>query len=70
MKKKTLRFNVGALLMFFIFGVLFLSLIGRIAYIQATGVVNGHELAVEAANKYQRQSTLTADRGKILDRPL
>ena len=68
MKKKTLRFNVGALLMFFIFGVLFLSLIGRIAYIQATGVVNGHELAVEAANKYQRQSTLTADRGKILDR--
>jgi penicillin-binding protein 2B len=68
MKKKTLRFNVGALLMFLIFGVLFLLLIGRIAYIQATGVVNGHELAVEAANKYQRQSTLTADRGKILDR--
>ena len=68
MKKKTLRFNVGALLMFLIFGVLFLLLVGRIAYIQATGVVNGHELAVEAANKYQRQSTLTADRGKILDR--
>ena len=68
MKKKTLRFNVGALLMFFIFGVLFLLLIGRIGYIQATGVVNGHELAVEAANKYQRQATLTADRGKILDR--
>jgi penicillin-binding protein 2B len=68
MKKKTLRFNVGALLMFFIFGVLFLLLMGRIAYIQATGVVNGHELQVEAATKYQRQSTLTADRGKILDR--
>lgn len=68
MKKKTLRFNVGALFMFFIFGVLFLLLIGRIAYIQATGVVNGHELEVEAAAKYQRQSTLTADRGKILDR--
>lgn len=68
MKKKTPRFNVGALLMFFIFGVLFLVLIGRVAYIQTIGVVNGHELAVEAANKYQRQSTLTAERGKILDR--
>ncbi len=68
MKKKTLRFNVGALFMFLLFGVLFLILLGRITYIQATGVVNGHELEVEAAAKYQRQSTLTADRGKILDR--
>ena len=68
MKKKTLRFNVGALFMFVLFGVLFLVLLGRITYIQATGVVKGHELEVEAAAKYQRQSTLTADRGKILDR--
>lgn len=68
MKKKNPRIQVGALLMFFIFGVLFLALISRIAFIQATGEVNGHELAVEAANKYQRQSTLTADRGKIIDR--
>lgn len=68
MKKKTLRFNVGALFMFLLFGVLFLILIGRITYIQATGVVKGHELEVEAAAKYQRQATLTADRGKILDR--
>ena len=68
MKKKTLRFNVGALFMFLLFGVLFLVLIGRITYIQATGVVDGHELEVEAAAKYQRQATLTADRGKILDR--
>ena len=68
MKKKTLRFNVGALFMFVLFGVLFLILLGRITYIQATGVVKGHELEVEAAAKYQRQATLTADRGKILDR--
>ena len=68
MKKKTLRFNVGALFMFLLFGVLFLILVGRITYIQATGVVNGHELEVEAAAKYQRQATLTAERGKILDR--
>ena len=68
MKKKTLRFNVGALFMFLLFGVLFLILLGRITYIQATGVVNGHELEVEAAAKYQRQAALTADRGKILDR--
>ena len=68
MKKKTLRFNVGALCMFLLFGVLFLILLGRITYIQATGVVDGHELEVEAAAKYQRQATLTADRGKIVDR--
>ncbi len=54
--------------MFVLFGVLFLILMGRITYIQATGVVKGHELEVEAAAKYQRQATLTADRGKILDR--
>ena len=68
MKKKTLRFNVGALCMMLLFGVLFLLLIGRIAFIQATGEVNGHNLEVEAAAKYQRQATLTAERGKILDR--
>lgn len=54
--------------MFFIFGVLFLVLFARITYIQAFGVVKGHELEVEAAAKYERQTTLAAKRGKILDR--
>ncbi|MER1984662.1 MAG: penicillin-binding protein [Solibacillus sp.] len=54
--------------MFIIFGGLFLTLYIRIVSIQATGEVEGQELAVQAAAKYERQRVLSADRGKIYDR--
>ncbi|MEK4228642.1 penicillin-binding transpeptidase domain-containing protein [Solibacillus sp. FSL H8-0538] len=54
--------------MFAIYGGLFLLLFWRIVHIQATGEVEGHALAVEAAAKYEKETVLAADRGKILDR--
>lgn len=54
--------------MFVLFGGLFLTLYIRIVSIQATGEVEGQELAAQAAAKYERQRVLSADRGKIYDR--
>lgn len=68
MKKKKFRFQIGALLMFFVYGGLFLLLFVRIVSIQATGAVEGQELAVKAAANYERERVLAADRGKIFDR--
>ena len=68
MTKRKFRYQYGAFLMFIIFGGLFLLLYWRFVSIQATGVVNGHELETEALAKYQTGYVLSADRGKILDR--
>jgi penicillin-binding protein 2B len=68
MKKRKFRYQYGAFLMFLFFGGLFLLLFWRFVSIQATGVVNGHELEAEALAKYQTGYILSADRGKILDR--
>jgi penicillin-binding protein 2B len=68
MKKRKFRYQYGAFLMFIFFGGLFLLLFWRFVSIQATGVVNGHELETEALAKYQTGYVLSADRGKILDR--
>jgi penicillin-binding protein 2B len=68
MKKRKFRYQYGAFLMFLFFGGLFLLLYWRFVSIQATGVVNGHELATEALSKYESGYALSADRGKILDR--
>lgn len=68
MKKKKFRFQLGAFLMFAIYGGLFLLLFWRIVSIQATGEVEGRALAVEAAAKYEKETVLAADRGKIVDR--
>ncbi|ATP39251.1 penicillin-binding protein [Solibacillus sp. R5-41] len=54
--------------MLLIYGGLFLLLYWRFVSIQATGVVNGHELEAEALLKYERNFVLSADRGRILDR--
>ncbi|MFP3422760.1 penicillin-binding protein, partial [Bacillus sp. SIMBA_161] len=43
-------------------------LMARIITIQATGKVEGQELAAKAAAKYSQEEVLTAERGKILDR--
>ncbi|MFF5993217.1 penicillin-binding protein [Lysinibacillus sp. KU-BSD001] len=54
--------------MFCIYGGLFFLLFCRFFYIQSTGEVLGHNLQAEAANKYARETILTAERGRILDR--
>ena len=68
MTKKKFRYQWGACLMFIFYGGLFCILLGRILFIQATGQSDGVELAVKAAERYQAQQILTADRGRILDR--
>ncbi len=54
--------------MFIVYGGLFFLLFGRIVFIQVTGEAEGKVLASLAENKYARESILTADRGKIIDR--
>lgn len=66
--KKTFRFQWGAFLLFLVFAGLFFLLAARIVSIQATGSVEGQELAAKAAAKYSQEEVLTAKRGKILDR--
>jgi penicillin-binding protein 2B len=66
--KKKFRFQWGAFLLFLVFAGLFFLLTARIVTIQATGSVEGQELAARAAAKYSQEEVLTAKRGKILDR--
>lgn len=66
--KKKFRFQWGAFLLFLTFAGLFFILLARIVTIQATGQVEGQELAARAAAKYSQEEVLTAERGKILDR--
>ena len=54
--------------MFIVYGGLFFLLFGRLVFIQVTGEAEGKVLASLAENKYARESILTADRGKIIDR--
>ncbi|HSJ37189.1 MAG TPA: penicillin-binding protein [Planococcus sp. (in: firmicutes)] len=66
--KKKFRFQWGAFLLFLVFAGLFFLLLARIVTIQATGQVEGQELAAKAAAKYSQEEELAAERGKILDR--
>lgn len=66
--KKKFRFQRGAFLMFIVFGGLFFLLFGRLVFIQVTGEAEGKVLASLAEDKYARESILTAERGKIVDR--
>ncbi|TWT04720.1 penicillin-binding protein [Planomicrobium sp. CPCC 101079] len=66
--KKKFRFQWGAFLLFLLFAGLFFLLFARIVTIQATGQVEGQELAAKAAAKYSQEQVLKAERGKILDR--
>ena len=68
MKKLKFRYQLGAFLMFVIYGGLFFLLFIRFFYIQSTGEVYGYNLQAEAANKYARETVLAAERGRILDR--
>lgn len=66
--KKKFRFQWGAFLLFLVFAGLFFLLTARIVTIQATGSVEGQELAAKAAAKYSQEEVLSAKRGKIIDR--
>lgn len=66
--KKKFRFQGGAFLLFLLFAGLFFLLLTRIVTIQATGEVEGQELAARAAAKYSQEEVLTAERGRIVDR--
>ncbi|WP_088005774.1 penicillin-binding protein [Indiicoccus explosivorum] len=65
---KVFRFQWGAFLLFVFFAGLFFILLTRLITIQATGEVEGQELAVKAAQKYSHTEELAAERGRILDR--
>lgn len=68
MKKMRFRFQIGAFLLFLLFGGLFLLLFGRFFQLQSTGEANGYDLQAYAAGQYARERVLEAERGKILDR--
>ena len=54
--------------MFLLYGGLFFLLLSRFVFIQYTGTAEGQELSTKAENKYSREQTLQASRGKIIDR--
>jgi len=68
MNRKQPYMNVGAAILFVIFGLLFFVLICRYFSIEITGEVNGQPLAAKAQQKYNREGTLQANRGMIYDR--
>ena len=65
---KKFRFQWGAFLMFLLYGGLFFLLLSRFVFIQYTGTAEGQELSTKAENRYSREQTLQASRGKIIDR--
>ncbi|RLQ95835.1 penicillin-binding protein [Falsibacillus albus] len=67
MKSNKVNRNVGAAVLFLIFGLLFFVLIVRFLTIQITGQVEGKALAAKAAHKYLRSEILDAKRGTIFD---
>lgn len=68
MKKKRFRFQWGAFLLLVFYGGLFFLLFTRMITLQATGEAEGQALAAKAAAKYNKESAITANRGKIFDR--
>lgn len=67
MKKKNGRFHRGVIILFSIYGLLFVLLFYRTISIQLTGEVKGQTLAAKATAMYQKERAITANRGKILD---
>ncbi|MGE6258652.1 penicillin-binding protein [Heyndrickxia sporothermodurans] len=68
MKKSKVSMNIGAAILFLIFGLLFFVLIVRFLTIQVTGEVDGTPLADEATEQYLRHDTIKAKRGNIYDK--
>ncbi|BCB03258.1 penicillin-binding protein 2B [Bacillus sp. KH172YL63] len=59
--------NIGAAILFGIFGLLFFVLMVRFVTIQVTGEAEGQVLASQAAKKYIKSNILEAHRGTIYD---
>lgn len=68
MNKKQPNINLGAAVLFVLFGLLFFIVLFRYFSIEFTGEVDGQPLAAKAAQKYKREGTLVAQRGTIYDR--
>ncbi|MEW9050372.1 MAG: penicillin-binding protein [Neobacillus sp.] len=68
MNKKQPNMNLGAAILFVIFGLLFFILIFRYYSIQFTGEIGSQPLAAKAQQKYSREGYLEAVRGVIYDR--
>ncbi|MED4202682.1 penicillin-binding protein [Neobacillus mesonae] len=68
MNKKQPYMNVGAAILFVIFGLLFFVVLFRYFSIQFTGEAAGQPLVAKAQQKYAHQTILQASRGEILDR--
>lgn len=68
MNKKQPYMNVGAAVLFGLFGLLFFILLSRYFTIQFTGEVGSQPLAAKAEQKYSRTGNLEAARGVIYDR--
>lgn len=67
MMQKQKNMKLGAVGLFFIFGLLFFILIFRFLYIEITGTAGGEVLATKIAKKYEKQQVLEAKRGSIMD---
>jgi penicillin-binding protein 2B len=67
MNRKRPGMNIGAAILFGIFGLLFFVLIVRIITIQVTGEAEGRAVAAQAAKKYIKTGVLEAKRGTIFD---
>ena len=67
MKKKKFRFQWGAFLLLVVYGGLFFILFARIVTILATGEVEGQVLSARASALYEKENSIPASRGKILD---
>ncbi|MBH9968808.1 penicillin-binding protein [[Bacillus] enclensis] len=65
--KKRPSMNIGAAILFGIFGLLFFVLMVRFITIQVTGEAEGKVLASQAAEKYIKSRILEAHRGTIYD---
>lgn len=68
MNKKQPNINVGAAILFIIFGLLFFVLLFRFISIQVTGEAGGQALAAKAKQLYEGQNVIEAKRGTIYDR--
>jgi penicillin-binding protein 2B len=68
MIKKQQYMNVGAVMLFVIFSLLFFILLYRYFSIEITGEVGGQPLAAKALQKHSREGILEAARGTIFDR--
>ncbi|MDQ0273895.1 penicillin-binding protein [Cytobacillus purgationiresistens] len=68
MNKKQPNINVGAVILFLIFSLLFFVLLFRFISIQVTGEAGGQVVAAKAKQLYGGQSIIEARRGTIFDR--